>query len=190
MRASFASRPAEAEGGFQRFAPGADVIDGAVQRVDVMVGCQRQGGLRCDCRVAVGDSWIGDDGERCRASFVAQAQTQLILAGRDYGSARRFTLIERAGNLRRIVVAQIPNHAIHAGMRRDQIAGYDLIRPLRRLHFLVGFRAGEMPNQLAFGIDDIHCEFCRGIGGQHIVDDGAGRRIRAHRDGEYSPRSG
>src|SRR5256885_16347393 len=76
--------------------------------------------------------------------FSAGTQFHLINARQRERTFRTGTGIKCPGNLRWIVITQVPREAIHSLVSRNRLGALDAIGPFRRLFALLLFFAGEM----------------------------------------------
>ena len=183
LAAGLATRP-----GLQRLeiAPqGAHLIDGAVQRVDILCRACHQIPVRG--RVGRGhgvlQSRVEHHLQRHGLHRAAGREAHQVGARSDDRSARTFVGVERPGNLARILDAQIPGEAVHSSAIRQQVRGRLAIRPFGRLRELLLLMVRERAQHLALGVEDLERDLLIGRRPalEKIVDHGAARRVIADR---------
>jgi len=117
----FGVEPREAGAAFQRLPPWADVIAARELSCSYHVASAQGRFSPPHCRVAVGDSGIGDDGT-APASFVAQLILNAYWPAATIGP-RGSSPGYNAGYLHGIVVAQNPSHAFMPECRGSKSLG-------------------------------------------------------------------
>ena len=159
----------------------ANVVHGAMQRVLIVIDLHGQRELLLQSLERALDARIGPQRQRRRVRLPVVGEPDGVLPGERDRPARRQPGIERARNLRWIVVAQIPREAVHALRRRQCIHRMHLVRPFRRLLGRLRLDAREMSHHAAGGVEDIEADRTGRPRRQVVIDESSGGRVLTRR---------